>query len=53
LSTGREPASGENRRPRLELPAFTEWKNPARGFYVLGLEPGTVVPLGRGPCGTQ
>jgi hypothetical protein len=33
---------------RKELPAFTEWKNPARGFYVLGLEPGTVGPLGRG-----
>jgi hypothetical protein len=31
-----------------ELPAFTEWKNPARGFYVLGLEPGNVTPLGRG-----
>jgi hypothetical protein len=33
---------------RRELPAFTEWKNPGRGFYVLGLEPGTMVPLGRG-----
>jgi hypothetical protein len=31
-----------------ELPCFTEWKNPAQGFYVLGLEPGTVGPLGRG-----
>jgi hypothetical protein len=31
-----------------ELPAFTVWKNPLRGFYVLGLEPGTVTPLGRG-----
>ena len=27
---------------RRELPAFTVWKNPMRGFYVLGLEPGTV-----------
>jgi hypothetical protein len=35
-------------RPR-ELPSFTEWKMPCRGFYVLGLEPGTVTPLGRGP----
>jgi hypothetical protein len=34
---------------RRQLPAFTEWKNPGRGFYVLGLEPGTMVPLGRGP----
>ncbi len=33
---------------RRELPAFTVWKNPLRGFYVLGLEPGTVTPLGRG-----
>jgi hypothetical protein len=33
---------------RRELPAFTEWKNPMRGFYVLGLEPGNVTPLGRG-----
>jgi hypothetical protein len=33
---------------RRELPAFTVWKNPLRGFYVLGLEPGTVGPLGRG-----
>ena len=33
---------------RRELPAFTEWKNPAQGFYVLGLEPGNVTPLGRG-----
>jgi hypothetical protein len=31
-----------------ELPAFTQWKMPHRGFYVLGLEPGNVVPLGRG-----
>jgi hypothetical protein len=33
---------------RRELPAFTVWKNPVRGFYVLGLEPGNVRPLGRG-----
>jgi hypothetical protein len=33
---------------RRELPAFTVWKNPLRGFYVLGLEPGNVTPLGRG-----
>jgi hypothetical protein len=31
-----------------ELPAFTEWKMVRRGFYVLGLEPGTVTPAGRG-----
>jgi hypothetical protein len=31
-----------------ELPAFTEWKMVRKGFYVLGLEPGTVTPLGRG-----
>ena len=31
-----------------ELPAFTEWKMVRKGFYVLGLEPGTVTPVGRG-----
>lgn len=31
-----------------EVPAFTQWKMPKKGFYVLGLEPGTAVPLGRG-----
>ena len=31
-----------------ELPQLTEWKMPCKGFYVLGLEPGTVTPLGRG-----
>ena len=31
-----------------ELPAFTEWKMVRKGFYVLGLEPGPVTPLGRG-----
>ena len=31
-----------------ELPAFTEWKMVRKGFYVLGLEPGTVSPMGRG-----
>jgi hypothetical protein len=32
-----------------ELPELTEWKMPRRGFYVMGLEPGTVTPIGRGP----
>jgi hypothetical protein len=31
-----------------QLPAFTEWKMPCKGFYVVGLEPGTVGPAGRG-----
>jgi len=31
-----------------QLPTFTEWKMPRKGFYVLGLEPGTTEPLGRG-----
>ncbi|MFW6181532.1 MAG: aldose 1-epimerase family protein [Spirochaetota bacterium] len=31
-----------------ELPAFTQWKMPRRGYYVTGLEPGTAPPLGRG-----
>jgi len=34
---------------KKQLPTFTEWKMPGKGFYVLGLEPGTVLPLGRGP----
>ena len=33
---------------RKELPHFTEWKMPCKGFYVVGLEPGTVLPVGRG-----
>ncbi len=32
-----------------ELPELTEWKMPRRGFYVMGLEPGTMTPIGRGP----
>lgn len=32
-----------------ELPVLTEWKMPRKGFYVVGLEPGTVTPIGRGP----
>jgi hypothetical protein len=32
-----------------QLPQLTEWKMPCRGFYVIGLEPGTVTPVGRGP----
>ncbi len=31
-----------------ELPVFTQWKMPRKGFYVTGLEPGTAPPLGRG-----
>lgn len=31
-----------------ELPVLTEWKMPRQGFYVMGLEPGTAPPLGRG-----
>ncbi len=31
-----------------ELPQLTEWKMPRKGFYVMGLEPGTVTPIGRG-----
>jgi len=30
-----------------ELPKFTEWKMMARGWYILGLEPGTVNPVAR------
>jgi hypothetical protein len=31
-----------------ELPVFIEWKMMRKGFYVLGLEPANVTPLGRG-----
>jgi hypothetical protein len=34
---------------KKQLPVFTEWKMMRKGFYVLGLEPGTVPSLGRGP----
>ncbi len=30
-----------------QLPKFTQWKMPCQGFYVMGLEPGTVTPVGR------
>jgi len=33
---------------KKELPVFTQWKMPRKGFYVTGLEPGTALPLGRG-----
>jgi len=33
---------------KRELPVFTQWKMPRKGFYVTGLEPGTAPPLGRG-----
>jgi hypothetical protein len=33
---------------RKELPTLTEWKMVRKGFYVVGLEPGTALPLGRG-----
>jgi Domain of unknown function (DUF4432) len=31
-----------------ELPHLTEWKMVRKGFYVVGLEPGNSLPLGRG-----
>jgi hypothetical protein len=33
---------------KKEVPTLTEWKMVRKGFYVLGLEPGTAVPFGRG-----
>jgi hypothetical protein len=30
-----------------ELPCFTEWKMMGKHDYVLGLEPGNVIPQGR------
>jgi len=31
-----------------ELPDLCQWKMIAKGFYVVGLEPGTMHPMGRG-----
>jgi hypothetical protein len=31
-----------------QLPSFTQWKMPCKGFYVVGLEPGNCTPIGRG-----
>ena len=43
-----EPLGVVLRFDKRQLPAFTQWKMPRRGFYVLGLEPGTTPPLNRG-----
>ena len=32
---------------QAELPYFTEWKMMAQGAYVVGMEPGNALPLGR------
>jgi hypothetical protein len=44
----RTPLGAVLRFNTKELPELTEWKMPRRGFYVMGLEPGTVTPIGRG-----
>jgi len=36
-----------------ELPQFCQWKMPRKGYYVTGLEPGTVTPIGRGALREQ
>lgn len=36
-----------------ELPTLCQWKMIAKGFYVVGLEPGTMLPIGRGPLRAQ
>jgi hypothetical protein len=36
-----------------ELPTLCEWKMPCKGFYVVGLEPTNVTPIGRGPLRQQ
>ncbi len=45
---GGEPLGIVLRWNRKELPTLTEWKMPCKGFYVVGLEPGTITPIGRG-----
>jgi hypothetical protein len=43
-----EPLGIVMRWNRQELPCLCEWKMPRKGLYVVGLEPGTMLPLGRG-----
>jgi hypothetical protein len=38
---------------RRELPELTEWKMVSKGFYVVGLEPGNIPPVGRGALRQQ
>jgi hypothetical protein len=38
---------------RRQLSTLTEWKMPCKGFYVVGLEPGTILPIGRGALREQ
>ena len=38
---------------KKELPALKKWKMLRSGFYVVGLEPGTVTPVGRAPLREQ
>jgi len=46
----RRPAPGVVMRWSLrDLPTLCQWKMIAKGFYVVGLEPGTMLPIGRGP----
>jgi len=48
-----EPLGIVLRWNRKELPTLTEWKMPRKGFYVVGLEPGTITPIGRGTLRQQ
>jgi hypothetical protein len=45
---GGEPLGFVMRWDPRQLPHLVQWKMPCKGFYVLGLEPGTAVPMGRG-----
>ncbi len=46
--SGGSPLGIVMRFNRNELPCLTQWKMPRKGFYVQGLEPGTITPEGRG-----
>jgi hypothetical protein len=50
---GGQPLGIVMRWSQKELPTFTQWKMPRKGFYVLGLEPGTMTPIGRGALREQ
>jgi len=48
-----QPLGISMRWNRKELPVLCEWKMPCKGFYVVGLEPGTISPIGRGALRQQ
>ncbi len=50
---GGQPLGIVMRWSLAELPTLCQWKMIAKGFYVVGLEPGTMLPVGRGTLREQ